>query len=280
VSKAPAFQFYPGDFVSGSVGMMTPEEVGVYVLLLCLDWNQTGFVYEPAKLARWCRLTPKRFAAVWENVGPNFEETDGRMFNPRLQQERASQAVNRAKKKQAANTRWHPDEVLETSEGNAGAYAGALQMECPSSSSSSSEDVVIGSVPVGESNPKEPLPVAVLLTSAANQGITAKYGEQPTPLMFSHAGSLAAAEAILTHGVPVSFARDAFYSAARECPLPRPPQSLKYFLRQVLEAWNADQAKRQAASSPTPNRIAMTTGDRKIIALSEQRARMLGGQPT
>jgi uncharacterized protein YdaU (DUF1376 family) len=273
VSKAPAFQFYPGDFVSGSVGMMTPEEVGVYVLLLCLDWNQTGFAYEPTKLARWCRLTPKQFAKVWENVGPNFEDRDGRLFNPRLEEERANQASNRIKKTHAANVRWHP-------ESNAPAYAPALQMECPSSSttsSSSSSDVVIGSAPIEESIPKERQPVAVLLTSAANQGITAKYGEQPSPLRFSHPGSLESADEILSRGVPVLFARDAFYSAAQGCQLVRPPSSLKYFLRQVLDAWDMEQSRAQAKNAATPKVISF---DKRVSEIADTKARIRAGMPT
>jgi uncharacterized protein YdaU (DUF1376 family) len=282
VTKAPAFQFYPGDFISGAVGMMTPEEVGVYVLLLCLDWNQTGFVYEPTKLARWCRVTPKRFLALWENVGPNFTEEGGRFFNPRLQEERVKQATNRVKRKQAADTRWHPDAVPDASTSN----AHALRLECLSTStttSSSSSVVVDGSEPdaaLAEMVAPTDVPaVATLIAVAANQGLTAKYGEQPSPLRASHPGSHAAAEAILSAGVPVMWARDAFYTAALGCALERPPQSAKYFLKQVLDAWSAAQARRQAAESPTPSRIAISASDRKVSDIAETKRAFLRGVP-
>jgi uncharacterized protein YdaU (DUF1376 family) len=113
MNKSPAFQFYPDDFVGGSVGMMTPEEVGVYVLLLCLDWNQNGFIADPDRLARWCRITPKRFAAVWPVVGACFKERDGRFYSPRLEKERGKQAAWRQKSseggKLGADKRWHTD---------------------------------------------------------------------------------------------------------------------------------------------------------------------------
>ncbi len=97
-SSAPAFQFYPDDFLgSGKVGTMTPEEVGVYVMLLCLDWNENGFVFDSKLLARWCRTSPCRFTRAWEAVSQCFRERDARMFNPRLELERARQAEYRAK---------------------------------------------------------------------------------------------------------------------------------------------------------------------------------------
>ena len=51
--KSPAFQFYPDDFLgSGKVGTMTTDEVGAYTLLLCLEWNETGFVFDEEELRR------------------------------------------------------------------------------------------------------------------------------------------------------------------------------------------------------------------------------------
>lgn len=42
--KSPAFQFYPKDFMTdGKVICMTPEERGLYVWLLCVDWLEDGF---------------------------------------------------------------------------------------------------------------------------------------------------------------------------------------------------------------------------------------------
>lgn len=96
--KSPAFQFYPDDFVgSGKVGTMTTEEVGTYTLLLCLDWNETGFVYDEEELARWCKLSRAKFRKAWVRVSRCFVERDGRLFNPRLEAERTKQAEWREK---------------------------------------------------------------------------------------------------------------------------------------------------------------------------------------
>lgn len=98
--KSPAFQFYPDDFLgSGKVGTMTTEEVGAFTLLLCLDWNETGFVYDEEELSRWCRLSRSAFRRAWRRVSRCFKERDGRLFNPRLEVERTKQAEWREKSK-------------------------------------------------------------------------------------------------------------------------------------------------------------------------------------
>lgn len=96
--KSPAFQIYVNDILgSAKFAMMTTEEVGAYMLLLFLDWQEGGFVYDPKRLAKWCRLTPAKFLHTWKEVGPCFEEIDGRLWNPRLRAERAKQAAWREK---------------------------------------------------------------------------------------------------------------------------------------------------------------------------------------
>lgn len=95
---SPAFQFYPDDFLgSGKVGTMTLRELGAYTMLLCLDWNEVGFVYDEEELARWCRCTRKDFRAVWPRVSRCFVERGGRLYNPRLEAEREKQRVWREK---------------------------------------------------------------------------------------------------------------------------------------------------------------------------------------
>lgn len=98
MNKSPAFQFYPDDFLgSPKVGTMTVEEIGVYTLLLCMDWNDTGFAYDEEDLARWCRCTVTQFRRAWKRVSRCFEERDGRLYNPRLDAERAKQQEWREK---------------------------------------------------------------------------------------------------------------------------------------------------------------------------------------
>jgi uncharacterized protein YdaU (DUF1376 family) len=101
VSRSPAFQFYASDFVgSATVGASSAEEVGIYVLLLSKDWMETGFAFDEARLARWCKVSVPVFRAAWLHLGPKFpaRDVDGvaRHFNPRLEAERGKQAAYRA----------------------------------------------------------------------------------------------------------------------------------------------------------------------------------------
>ena len=116
-STSPAFQFYPDDFLGSSkVGVMSAREIGIYVLLLCMDWNGHGIAYNPRLLARYCRVTEAEFLEAWEAVGPCFEERDGKLWNPRLEREREKQAAFSAKQKAAADARWESHRI---SHGNA-----------------------------------------------------------------------------------------------------------------------------------------------------------------
>jgi uncharacterized protein YdaU (DUF1376 family) len=96
--KSPAFQMYVNDFLgSAKVGMMGAEEIGIYLLLLFLDFQEKGFVYDSRLLAKWCRVPRRRFEKAWVIVGQCFVEREGRMFNPRLELERVKQAEWREK---------------------------------------------------------------------------------------------------------------------------------------------------------------------------------------
>ena len=93
MAKSPAFQFYVNDFLgSAKVGSMNGSEVGIYLMLLFLDWQEIGFEFNPDFLSRWCRVTRGTFLKAWVIVSKCFEERDGRMFNHRLDIERKKQA--------------------------------------------------------------------------------------------------------------------------------------------------------------------------------------------
>jgi len=121
--KSPAFQFYPDDFVgSGTVALLRDHEIGIYLMLLCLDWSDDGFVFpDPAdvdeldRLAAWCKTDRKRLVAAWKRLAQAFPASeDSRRRNPRLERERAKQAVWREKSstggKKGAATRWGKDD--------------------------------------------------------------------------------------------------------------------------------------------------------------------------
>jgi 5-methylcytosine-specific restriction endonuclease McrA len=115
--KSPAFQLYPNDFLgSAKVGMMTTEEIGAYLLLLLLDWQEDGFDYQAPRLARWCRLPTARFTKAWGAIGPCFTaDAAGRLRNPRLERERIKQADWREKSSNGGKSKWGstPEQVAE-----------------------------------------------------------------------------------------------------------------------------------------------------------------------
>ncbi len=100
---SPCFQFYPEEFVgSGTVGTADASEVACYVLLLCLDWTEGGFVYDEKRLARWCKVSPAAFRRAWSHLADKFPARDGRHFNTRLEKERLKQSEWREKSRKGA----------------------------------------------------------------------------------------------------------------------------------------------------------------------------------
>lgn len=92
---------------------------------------------------------------------------------------------------------------------------------------------------------------ALLLTTAANAGISQRYGEQPVPIHHGHPGGMQVAEALRAAGISVEYAHAVIFAAAAALTNDRPPRSVKYFLGLVLDRWHAEQA-RTAAASYTP----------------------------
>ena len=127
--KSPAFQFYPNDFLgSAKVAAMTLEEVGLYTLLLCYDWNENGLPESPEVLAKLLRISPRTFKKLWRTVGENFTKRGNRYYNKRLEAERRKQLDRKQKAADAANTRWHPPEL----EPDASALPEAMPPQSPS----------------------------------------------------------------------------------------------------------------------------------------------------
>ena len=53
MNKAPAFQFYAGDYLSSSrVTLLTLEEEGAYIRLLCHCWLHGSIPNDPEMIAR------------------------------------------------------------------------------------------------------------------------------------------------------------------------------------------------------------------------------------
>lgn len=143
--KAPAYQWYPKDYISDSAVMaMTLEAQGLYRLLLDVCWLDSGLPMRPHELWRIGRCESlEHFEQLWPAIAPKFYEKDGKYHNRRLDDERKKQANNRKQRQLAADKRWK----LEHDARN----ANALREQCLSSPSSSPTATA---TPVREKKPR------------------------------------------------------------------------------------------------------------------------------
>lgn len=96
--KAPAFQFYPKDFLTDErVRLMSHTERGLYITLLCYCWLEQSLPSDVSQLARLMAVPCARFERLWS--GPLAEcfrkGDDGRLYHKRLEEERTKQEAFR-----------------------------------------------------------------------------------------------------------------------------------------------------------------------------------------
>jgi uncharacterized protein YdaU (DUF1376 family) len=64
----PYFKFYPADFMNGVRGL-TPQEVGVYIMLLCRIYEENGPIEKhELRLATYCAMRPPTFRKVLKQL--------------------------------------------------------------------------------------------------------------------------------------------------------------------------------------------------------------------
>ena len=174
--KAPAFQFYAADFLADkNVAVMSAAEVGAYILLISYCWREGALPDDHEELALLSRMPLEQFEKSWEKrLGRCFVQRgeDGQWVHPRLEAERESQAVNREKKRHAANVRHHKDAVQTEEPAQASDNASVVQMhstryapdnqtQCPSSSPSSATAKEKPSAKAGADAPRSRAPDTV-----------------------------------------------------------------------------------------------------------------------
>lgn len=104
--KAPAFQLYAADFlVDENVVVMSLEERGAYITLMCYCWRENSLPPEIEKLARLCGCQKDAMEAIWQGIGHCFAFDKGlkRYRHPRLDAEREKQREFSYKKAQAGS---------------------------------------------------------------------------------------------------------------------------------------------------------------------------------
>ncbi len=138
MNRPPAFQFYPNDWLSSpKITLMTPAEEGAYIRLLCYDWMNDGLPDNDEQLAALSRLGEGWFKGGGTRLRECFPLRDGKLHNPRLDEERQKQEIWRRKSqeggKASAKARFGPKTPTQTNDKGG---SGVVEPEANSSSSS------------------------------------------------------------------------------------------------------------------------------------------------
>jgi len=110
INKAPAFQFYAGDFLSDiNVQLMTMSQRGIYITLLANEWIEGELPNNLLKLKMLCG-NPINFKTEWDAIKHCFVVENGKLINNRLEKERGKMVSYRERMsdagKKGAKTRW------------------------------------------------------------------------------------------------------------------------------------------------------------------------------
>lgn len=128
--KSPSFQFYPSDWLASQrVQLMSLEEEGAYVRLLCYCWNHGRIPCDPDRLARIIGKGASTTLAT--TVSTMFQpdaQNDGWMIHERLEAEREKQ--RRWKQKSSEGGR-KSAEKREKSKGGSTTVAGVVEKCLP-----------------------------------------------------------------------------------------------------------------------------------------------------
>jgi len=106
-------------------------------------------------------------------------------------------------------------------------------------------------------------PDALALAVAANTAITARWGEQPSPLLATGGAAHVLARTCADAGIPVPFACQVIADVVARSDADRPPRSLKYFAGAITDAWEAEtmRAAVRASGAPTVPEVVEYTPD-------------------
>lgn len=115
-TKPPSFDFFPDDFIAGTYHLPA-EAVGIYVRLLCYQWNNGGIPTEETELARIAGVDADAMRTHMRTVMLKFmPDGCGAMKNARLEREREHKLSVIEKSKQAADTRWAKEKARKEAE--------------------------------------------------------------------------------------------------------------------------------------------------------------------
>jgi hypothetical protein len=106
--KAPSFQWYPKDAETDeNVKLMDFAEYGLYHRCLDHAWINRGLPSDLNELARLLRCPISVLKKLWPRVSPCLlTGTDGRLTNPKQEQQRGGAGKTSEVRRAAANARW------------------------------------------------------------------------------------------------------------------------------------------------------------------------------
>jgi len=135
MNRPPAFQFYPGDWLSNAnVSMMTLEEEGAYIRLLCHCWIEGYLPNDDAKLAMLSKgASTTVLSLVRQRFQPSADDAHI-LINLRLVRERQKQVAWR-EKSSAGGRKSAQLRAKSTDRKSKGGSTGPLQPNGNSSSS-------------------------------------------------------------------------------------------------------------------------------------------------
>ncbi len=136
---APAFQFYPRDWLAGSgARLMTLEERGAYMDLLAHAWLDHGIPSDDAEIARLLQITKRQWTRLSIRVKPKFIiESHGKLQNDRQERERAKQAKHRDRASRGGHAKATKQAASKQPLSSRSAPAKTPALRCTASSSAS-----------------------------------------------------------------------------------------------------------------------------------------------
>jgi uncharacterized protein YdaU (DUF1376 family) len=134
-TKPPSFDFFPDDFIAGTYHLPA-DAVGIYVRLLCYQWNNGSIPSDENELARVAGVDADAMRTHMRTVMLKFmPDGCGGFKNARLERERDRKLSVIEKSKSAADSRWTKEKARKAAEaarlsgcgGNADGYAPYFQ---------------------------------------------------------------------------------------------------------------------------------------------------------
>lgn len=104
MAKDPAFLFYPGDWLGGTMGM-TLEHKGAYLELLIFQFNNGRFTTEQA--------TALIGGKNWLKVRKKFSEENTVFYNKRLDEEITKRREHSTHQRENVMKRWNKDRIYD-----------------------------------------------------------------------------------------------------------------------------------------------------------------------